>query len=104
MSKKFFINHFYQWMELMKDDKVMGIRRRFSLLAAQVINRLFCIPKRIPIASAQDEDKNLRFELIDALDTLKNDMDDEVAEAAFEAEVLYSKYNEITEEEFLEKQ
>ncbi len=31
-------------------------------------------------------------------------MDDEVAEAAFEAEVLYSKYNEITEEEYLEKQ
>ncbi len=44
------------------------------------------MPRKIFAILSLDVDKEHRFQLIDALDNLKNDLDEDVAEAAFDCE------------------
>jgi hypothetical protein len=98
MSKKFFIEHFFTWFVNLKNDKIMSIRRKFCFVSAQVMLNLFGLPKKS--TSAIDEDKDHRFQLIDALDHLKNDLDEEVSEAAYDSEKQASNYKSLTDEEY----
>ena len=75
VSKKFFLTHYFKPLIELKQDKVMAIRRKFRTLAELVIINLI-----------SKDDRDQRLELVSALDSLKNDTNNDVSEQAYDSE------------------
>jgi len=76
----------------------MSVRRKFCNAASLLILQFFSIPKKV--VALDDKERQYRYQLIDALDHLKNDLDDEVVEAAYESEKISLKYKDISDQEY----
>ena len=66
MSKFFFVEHFFNFLLTLKNDKIMAVRRKFCNAAALIIIKFFSIPRKMP--ALDDKERQQRYQLIDALD------------------------------------
>ena len=99
MSKKFFFENFFEAVMATKNDKQLSIRRRFCLIAEKILIKFLYQCKQVP----NDPDKDIRFQVLAALDSLKNDIDEEVSDIAYDCEQRALKVKDISEDEYYEK-
>ena len=85
MSKQFFMSNLFPLLIEMQDDRVMSVRRRFCIIAQKVMLQYLSTTKK---ASTEEDNKEAKFQILTAFDKLKNDIDDEVSEQAYDSEQL----------------
>jgi hypothetical protein len=101
MSKHFFTTNLFPALMELQHDKVMSVRRKFCIIIQKVMLQFLSTTKK---SGSDDENKEVRFKVLAAFDKLKNDIDDEVSEQAYDSEQLcLQKYKELSEDEFQDR-
>eukprot|EP00347_Sterkiella_histriomuscorum_P018664 403344647 len=101
MTKRFFVQNFYDTFICLQNDKQLAIRRRVCLLTEKIISRFFQTSKFVH--QSHEVDKSQRIELFSLLDKFKNDKDDDISEIAYDCEIKAIKNKDLSEEEYYQR-